>query len=448
MRRVSGSGLPAARWIDATCAIRRRLTVLLACALAASARADDADRLTDLENRLDESLQLIRQLTERVRELEAREGNGQAMAESAPASASAGGDVAGQNAALEHEIAEIAAAQTPHDAQAATLLHGFADVGAGTHNPITPDLKGAFVGSLDLYLTPRFGDRTSGLFELNFEVGEEGELEVDLERAQMGYQFANAGTVWIGRFHTPYGYYNAAFHHGQQISTSLRRPRFIAFEDQGGIMPAHTVGSWFTGGERIESGRVTYDLYVGNAQTIQDGVLDMGAAGIEDANVIFGGNLGFLPDGALEGLKIGVSAFTDEVDDDLMPGDRTRVNTYGLYFAYDADRWEHIAELYVFDDEDLSGSGGSHRSEAGFVQLAYRTGRLTPYARYERADLDQDDHFFSAQGAGVSYHREALGLRFDLALSAALKLELATTHTSDRAREPYEEALMQYAIRF
>jgi hypothetical protein len=69
-------------------------------------------------------------------------------------------------------------------------------------------------------------------------------------------------------------------------------------------------------------------------------------------------------------------------------------------------------------------------------------------ARYERADLDQDDRFFAAQSFGASYHREALGLRFDLDISSALKLELANTHITDRTRDEYQEALMQYAVRF
>jgi hypothetical protein len=84
----------------------------------------------------------------------------------------------------------------------------------------------------------------------------------------------------------------------------------------------------------------------------------------------------------------------------------------------------------------------------GFVQLAYRAGRLTPYARYERAVLEQSDNFFAAQRFGSSYYREALGVRFDLDLSSALKLELAQTHITDRAPEQYDEALIQYAIRF
>jgi hypothetical protein len=107
-----------------------------------------------------------------------------------------------------------------------------------------------------------------------------------------------------------------------------------------------------------------------------------------------------------------------------------------------------MVELYLFDNRDLSGATGSHRSEAGFAQFAYRAGRFSPYARYERAALQQSDNFFAVQPMGNSYYRTALGIRFDLDLTSALKLELAQTHETDRAIEEYSEALMQYAIRF
>ena len=233
-------------------------------------------------------------------------------------------------------------------------LHGFADVGIGNHNATNPTLQGANVGTLDMYLNPQLGEHTRALFELTFEVGETGEVGVDLERAQLGYQFGDAATVWLGRFHTPFGYYNTAFHHGQQIATSLRRPRFILFEDQGGVMPNHTVGAWLTGAERLSGDKVTYDAFVGNGQGISDGEIDPRSGGVDHGGVIFGGNLGYLFDSELNGLKVGVSAFRTTINDDqLMEARITRVDNVGAYFAYDTDRFEHIGEIYRFNNSDL-----------------------------------------------------------------------------------------------
>src|SRR6267143_7299315 len=303
--------------------------------LVIHAATDDSDRIAALEQKLDQSLQLIGQLSARVQDLEAQAGHGApppAAAQTGAAAATAP-DTAQRLAKVEQTVSQMAASASQH-AEEGLATHGFADVGVGTHNATFPKYQGANVGELDFFLTPRLGSRTRALFELNFEVGSDGTVGVDLERAQLGYQFADSATVWLGRFHTPYGYYNTAFHHGQQIATSLRRPRFIDFEDHGGIMPAHSVGMWLTGSERIGDQRVTYDVYIGNSQRITDGALEMNNAGNTHGSTIVGGNLGLLLSGALDGLKVGVDVFQTRIEDeDPSPAYVTRVRSYGVYAA-------------------------------------------------------------------------------------------------------------------
>ncbi len=423
------------------------------------AAADDSARIAALERKLDQSLQTIQDLSARVHDLEVHvaqgapaAANNPPAATTAPAAAAAAAtqsDTAQRLAKVEQTVTQMAASAGQQVEGSGLPLHGFADVGVGNHNPEYSQYQGAEVGSLEFFLTPRLGSRTRALFELNFEVGSDGAVGVDLERAQIGYQFSDSATVWAGRFHTPYGYYNTAFHHGQQIATSLRRPRFIDFEDHGGIMPAHTVGMWLTGSQRLGDQKLTYDAYVGNSQRITGGILDMNNAGNTHGSTIVGGNAGLLLSGALDGLKIGVDAFQTRIEDqDQSPSYFTRVRSYGAYAAYDTDNWEGIGEFHVFDDQDLTGHTGTHHSSAGFVQIGYRAGRYTPYARYERGALQQSDHFFAAQASGSSYYRDALGLRFDVDLVSAFKLELAQTHLTDRVISSYDEALIQYAIRF
>jgi hypothetical protein len=419
--------------------------------LVTHAAADDSARIAVLEQKLDQSLQLIGQLSARVHDLEARAAPGAPVAAAAPTGTAAATppDTAQRLARVEQTVTQMAAGAGQHAEDTGMPMHGFADVGVGNHNAEFPRYQGADIAELDFFLTPRLGSRTRALFELNFEVGSDGNVGVDLERAQIGYQFADSATVWLGRFHTPYGYYNTAFHHGQQIATSLRRPRFIEFEDHGGIMPAHTVGAWLTGSERVGDQKVTYDAFIGNSQRITLGKLDMNNAGNTHGSTIVGGNLGLLLSGALDGLKVGVDVFQTRIEDeDLSPAYVTRVQSYGVYAAYDTDSWEDIAEFHVFSNHDLTGHTGTHRSDAGFVQMGYRAGRYTPYARYERGAFQQSDDYFAAQATGSSYYRTALGLRFDVDLVSALKLELAQTHLTDRVIDSYNEALLQYAIRF
>jgi hypothetical protein len=415
---------------------------------APAAAPSSDDRLNELDRRLDSSNKLIEQLSKRLHDLEARLAPPAATAQAPEQPAPAQDESAARLAAIEREVGEMAIAGATSSASSGLPVHGFADVGAGTRAAIDPDHKGFAVGSLDFYLTPELGERTRALFELNFEVDEDGELATDLERAQIGYQINNSATLWLGRFHTPYGYYNTAFHHGQQISTALRRPRFLQFEDAGGVMPAHTVGLWLTGTHRLGEARWTYDAFVGNAQQIEEGTLNPRQSGLTNAEFTVGGNLGYLAGGSLDGLKVGLSYYTSTVTDDALVQNRTRVNNYGLYATLDTDRWENLLEFYHFDNDDLSGTSGSHHSNAGFVQLAYRVERFAPYARYERATLAQTDPYFAAQLSGGSYYRSAIGVRFDLDLASALKLEFGRTVETDRAGDEFGDAMMQYAIRF
>src|SRR5260221_3920097 len=432
------------------------------------ARAGDAERpatIKELQQKLEESLKAIQALTQRVGELEARQAG--ATVASSPASAAApsgpaatmpatgeatapGATESARIEALTQQLDQLETANASRGtADTGVPLHGFADVGVSTHNPINPGLKGFNVGNLDFYLTPRLSDRGRALFEMNTEVGSQGSVGVDLERAQIGYQLADQATIWLGRFHSPYGYVNTALHHGAWVNNSLRRPGFLQFEDSGGILPAHTVGLWLTGAPRVGLGKVQYDAYVGNSQQIIDGVLDMRNAGNMHGKLVVGGRLGYLFNaGAAEGLTLGVHAFSAHIDDNAVPTTLTRVLGYGGYAAYDTDQWENIAEVYLFDNEDLSGTSGNHRSHAGFVQLGYRASWGVPYARYEITSLDQTDNYFAAQASGHSYHRTALGLRFDLSPDATIKLDFADTQLTDRRRDQYGAGLMQYAIRF
>lgn len=429
--------------------------LLLGCALvllpaqAWSATTQD-DALAEMQKKLDQSLQAIQALTRRVSELEGKLAASQAGAgAAAPVAAN---PPAPDNARLEADEQKIEQLERENairnNDDTGLPLHGFADVGVGTRNPINPDLKGFYVGNLDFYMNPQLGDRTRALFELNTEVGPDGAVDVDLERAQLGYQFNDQATLWLGRFHTPYGYVNTALHHGAWVNNSLRRPKFLQFEDNGGVMPAHTVGLWATGALRRDTGRVLYDAYIGNSQHIVDGVLSMQNAGTSNGQLMGGGRIGYQFEGSYtEGLTLGLHALTARVLDEQLDS-TTRLLVYGGYAVYDTDRWESIAELYLFNNQDQSFGTGTHHSTAGFAQVGYRTPWGMPYARYERASLSQADPYFYEQTNGGSYWRGALGVRFDIDLKSAIKLELADTRFTDRNDYQYGEGLVQYAIRF
>lgn len=436
----------------------RRLLLCIALATApgtalAEAAGADSLRIQQLERRLEQSLQMIEALRRKVEALE--QARQPAEVDASPAAAS---EVEPRLNALERQFEglEHALEAAPARAGAGLPLHGFADVGAGYSGEDNAEFgrgrKGFAVGTLDLYLTPDFGGNVRSLIELVVELEEDGEPLVDLERAQMGYVFSDALTLWLGRFHNPFGYWNTAFHHGAQLQTSILRPRFLDFEDMGGIIPAHGVGLWATGKLHPGGQGIDYDLYVANAPEITgavdgEGALDVKVSGRDDFHAMAGFSLAWMP-AAVGGLRIGAHGLRARVESDR--GNATRLNMLGGFAAFTDGPWELIAEAYRFRNEDISGDGARRGSSAWYAQAAYQSGPLTPFVRLERTDLDQQDNYFLDQENGRSYRRLALGLRYELDYRAALKLEYDRTRKRDLAGadDDYSEARVQYAIRF
>jgi hypothetical protein len=420
----------------------------------------DADRLRALEQRLDASLQLIEKLNQRIAELERAATPAKAKGEAGTPSDA---EQARAIDTLRKDVEQISDGLSRNVGHTGVPLHGFADANAGWSGAGDPRrLRGFGVGSLDLYLTPQFGSRVKSLMEIVFEYGPEGTGEFEAERAQVGYTFSDALTLWAGRFHTPIGLWNTLYHHGANLQTSIYRPRFIEFEDRNGLLPTHSVGLWASGKTTIEVGKVNYDVYVSNGPTVRKRLLDFNGFTDDNSGKLVGLNLGIQPAGVLRGLSVGVHAFGATVDtrtaaDTVLS--RSRMRMSGGYFGYDAKGFEAIGEYYRFANRELA-SGARHSSTAWFTQVGYSFGGLLPFARYERVSLDSNDMLFSTQQVGRSYTRSSIGARYELDSKSALKIELgdsteaaATLIDENGASAPvprarYRRTAVEYSIAF
>ncbi len=368
--------------------------------------------------------------------------------------------------ALEREISEITSSIANRSGIDGLPLRGFLDIGIASNNyeDVAVKLHGFNIGSLDFYLTPQFTDNVKSLIELVFEVDAHGEVVTDFERAQVGYTFNDQITLWGGRFHTPYGYWNTAFHNGAQIQTSVLRPRFLAFGDKGGVLPSHMVGLWATGKIGADKGKITYDAFAGNGPKIVgvtgpgSGTMDSNMAGDNNHDPMVGLNVGYEFSGKLDGLRLAVNGFQGIVDA-YDPGDilanSTDFNMLGGSAVYIGDDWEVMSEYYHFNNKDRSGTsvfpGSTYKSWASYLQVGKKFNDLTPYIRLERAVLNQQDNYFGDQETGRSYSRQSVGLSYSLNPKTSLKLELLNSRFEEdpiRGDGKFNSALAQYAIRF
>jgi hypothetical protein len=355
--------------------------------------------------------------------------------------------------AIQNDLTQMTSGMVTRSSSGEGLpIHGFMDVGFASNSKGTSaNPMGFYVGALSFYLAPHFGDKVKALVEPNFEVTRDGAISTDLERLQIGYTFSDNATAWAGRFHTPYGYWNTAFHHGAQIQTSVLRPRFLDFEDKGGILPAHMIGLWGEGKFKVGDSKLTYDVFAGNGPKIVKSILDINQAGDNNHQAMVGFNLGYEFSGSLDGLRLAVHSLRGDVDDDAVPSNKTQLNIVGGSAVYLSDTWEVMSEYYRFNDKDKSGGTGTHKSWADYLQIGKSFNNLTPYVRFERTVLDQLDNYFSMQDSGQSYARQALGLRYNLNPKAALKFELLNSSfkaESGRTALGYRSVFVQYAIGF
>ena len=434
MKKISQSSTPSIRPLAAM------ITAVFLATGSLSAQAADADRIKEL-------LKVIEDLTARVGQLESKTSAAPATAKPAPQDER-------RVAALEQSVATLSESLSKRSSDTGLPLHGFLDVGFGTQGPVDTrqypaalaanGLRGFNGGTLDFYLTPQFGSRVKTLIELAFEYNNAGSLGADLERAQVGYGFGENNTLWLGRFHTPYGYWNTGFHHGAQLQTAISRPRFIDFEDKGGILPSHSVGMWLSGKTPAGDGRLTYDLYVTNGNRIMaDGnekVLNLNGFTDDNAKKALGFNVGYE---WRNGLKVGLHGFRDTVNtyagadtDTSTILNQNKIGMLGGYAFYDNNDWEVLGEYYRwnnntqpgFDPAAVVGTLGSHNSNAWFIQAGHNFNtQWMPYARIEKATLDNKDVFFNSLNNGRSYNRTTLGLRYNVDPRSALKVELSRT---------------------
>src|SRR3982750_1403038 len=101
----------------------------------------------------------------------------------------------------------------------ATVIRGFADVDYLTGGLHTGRNPGFELGQFDLFIASALADRVSFVSETVFEYDKPaGEFVVDVERVIVGFALTEHLRLSAGKMHTPIGFWNNAFHHGQVLS--------------------------------------------------------------------------------------------------------------------------------------------------------------------------------------------------------------------------------------
>ncbi|HEY7896967.1 MAG TPA: hypothetical protein VIC03_00995 [Gemmatimonadaceae bacterium] len=239
----------------------------------------------------------------------------------------------------------------------------------------------------------------------------------EVERSILRYDFDDAFKISVGRYHTPIGYWNTAFHHGTWLQTTVSRPEMIKFGSQ--LIPTHFVGAFAEGNIGLQDLGLQYMLGVGNGRGST--ISRAGDAGDVNGSRALAASLSARPV-ALFGMKMGIGYYRDRIS--AASGVTADEGISSAYVAWQREQPEFIAE-YVHLAHSPAAGGSTTGSDAYYAQLAYRLNGSArawkPYVRAERTTVSPTDVIFAPLNLG--YEGGIGGVRYDFTSFAALKAE-------------------------
>lgn len=378
--------------------------------------ADEAEQIRALLERVDK-------LEKRVAELEAKP----AAPSVAPAPTPTGNTPAAPPAEAQAAAkAEPAQSMEHMETQAAVgqmethypslQFRGFGDVDFSA-----TDLKGSNsgfnLGQLDLHLASPLSQKVSYFGEMTFNAHPTG-YTVEVERSIIRYDYDDYFKISFGRYHTPIGYWNTAFHHGAWLETTIDRPEMVKVG--GTFIPIHFVGLLAEG--RIPSGGagLAYSFGVGNGRG--DEINRPGDAGDNNNNRAWVANV-FMRPSKLYGLQFGGSVYRDKISSvGGVGGNDFREWIASAHIVWTRGDPEFLAEFANVNHRSIL-TNKEANSDAFYVQFGYRMPglekTLKPYYRFEYIHTPKSEQVFT----NLDLVESIAGLRYDISSYAAFKAE-------------------------
>ena len=299
-------------------------------------------------------------------------------------------------------------------------------MGFGDFNYLTTELdrpEGFRMGQMVGHVIADLDNRFTFFGEVSL-TGRDTGYSIEVERAFVRYDFSDELKISAGRFHTPIGYWNSAFHHGSWLQTSVARPEMIKFGSR--LIPTHFVGLLAEG--VIPSAPVGlglgYSLGFGNGRA--GNIARAGDAGDVNGDRAWLARVQSRPI-SIPGLELGATFFSDQLE--APDGNDANERIYSLHGALDRDAPEIIAEYAHVTHDPVTATVASPGSDAYYIQVGYRfpvevdgsTISLKPYVRVEQVVVETNAYVFGP--LGLNYDGVVVGVRYDPGVFLALRLE-------------------------
>jgi hypothetical protein len=291
-------------------------------------------------------------------------------------------------------------------------IRGFADADfSATDQKGTT--SGFDLGQFDLHLASALSQKISYFGEITVNAHPQ-DYTIEMERSIIRYDYNDFFKISFGRFHTPIGYWNTAYHHGAWLETTISRPFMVMVG--GTFTPLHFVGALAEG--NIPSGGLGlgYNVGIGNGRGAN--IARPGDAGDINNNRAWVAKV-FARPGKSYGLELGASIYRDKI---TLPTSDFREWISNAYVVWTKGAPEFLAEFNNVNHRNIATNAVAN-SDAMYAQFGYRLPwferTLKPYYRFEYTHMPLSEQVFTYQPQVESI----VGLRYDISSFAAFKSE-------------------------
>ena len=270
---------------------------------------------------------------------------------------------------------------------------GFADIDYVSKDGSDEDgfLIGQGVAHMSASLTDSFG-----VFGEFSATATDSQYRFEVERFIVKYDFSDRYKLSAGRYHTPIGYWNSAFHHGTWLQTSTSRPEMVKFGSK--LVPIHFVGVLLEGS--LPTGRLGLDYKAGFGNGRHENIARSGDAGDLNGDKAWMVQVNAKPQD-FYGLQTGLGFYSDEITMEGSPN--IEESTVSAYAVWSKESPELLFEYLHSTHTLVTDSSAKGNVDAWYAQFAYRLpgkrNQWKPYARYERNEIDDSDPTAWRRGA-------------------------------------------------
>src|SRR2546427_6025003 len=405
--------------------LSRLLPLLLVSLVTSPLLAQSPPQSAEPEPSTQGLLDRVEQLEKRIAELEDHERKQATTTPPADSSSQTGAGIklveAGASPAPASHSEHMGSATEEREAQIhypSLQIRGFGDIDFSATDQ-KGSVSGFDLGQFVLHLASPLSKKVGYFGELSFTARPTG-YDVQVERTIIRYDYNDYFKMSFGKYHTPIGYWNTAFHHGAWLQTTISRPEMVKIG--GTFTPIHFVGLLAEG--NLPSGGLGLGYSVGLGNGRSSILSKAGDSGDSNDNRAWVASV-FARPARFYGLQFGGSVYHDKLSPQQGPELREWITS--AHLVWTKEHPEFLAEFSNVHHRDIQ-TYQTFNNQALYIQMAYRLpwleNKWKPYYRFEYIHKPESEPVLSDVSDLVG---STFGVRYDITNYAAFKGEYRNT---------------------